>query len=366
MTSIGFTAATIGVMIAAYSALMFIIETPSGILADRWSRKGVLILASAALAASAIICGLSNSVAVFILGAVMWGAFFAMQTGTYDSIIYDTLIEETGESAAYERYYGRVRMMDGAGLVAGSLAGGVAASLFSLRATFFLSLPIILLSIVPLAIFKEPKLHKTATNRHILSHVKATFSAVIGHKSLVSVLIILVASATLVQLVMVFGQLWLIAISTPTIFYGPANALLLSAVGIAGILGSRLKLSSKKFIIPFIVVFLTAGLTLITVHSTWPLIISMLIVCVSLLGTEIAYLRRLHDHLPSDVRSGASSAVSTTGRALFVVMALGFGWLTQQFSVFKAAWLVFIPLVIISFILLVSAGNKNDAVLADK
>ena len=49
-------------MAAAYAAVVPILEVPSGILADRWSRRGVLMAASAALALSALIGGLSHNV----------------------------------------------------------------------------------------------------------------------------------------------------------------------------------------------------------------------------------------------------------------------------------------------------------------
>ena len=54
MTEIGFDAASIGVMAAAYAALVPIIEIPSGILADRWSRRGVLVIAAVALALTSL------------------------------------------------------------------------------------------------------------------------------------------------------------------------------------------------------------------------------------------------------------------------------------------------------------------------
>jgi hypothetical protein len=46
MTEIGFDPATIGVMAAAYAALVPIIEVPSGDHRDRWSRRGVLVIAA--------------------------------------------------------------------------------------------------------------------------------------------------------------------------------------------------------------------------------------------------------------------------------------------------------------------------------
>jgi MFS family permease len=48
MTTIGFDAASVGAMAAVYAVVVPMLEVPSGVLADRWSRRGVLILASIA------------------------------------------------------------------------------------------------------------------------------------------------------------------------------------------------------------------------------------------------------------------------------------------------------------------------------
>lgn len=40
LSRIGFTAQTIGLMAAAYSATVPLLDVPSGLLADRWSRRG--------------------------------------------------------------------------------------------------------------------------------------------------------------------------------------------------------------------------------------------------------------------------------------------------------------------------------------
>ncbi len=89
MKTIGFDDASIGFMIAFYSALMLIFETPSGILADRWSRKGVLILASISLAFSTFVGGVSHGAVIYIISQGLWGLFFALYSGTYESIVYD-------------------------------------------------------------------------------------------------------------------------------------------------------------------------------------------------------------------------------------------------------------------------------------
>jgi MFS family permease len=43
MTSIGFDAAGVDLMAAVYAAVVPLFEGPSGLLADRWSRRGVLV-----------------------------------------------------------------------------------------------------------------------------------------------------------------------------------------------------------------------------------------------------------------------------------------------------------------------------------
>jgi MFS family permease len=96
MTSIGFNPASIGAMAAVYAVVVPVLEVPSGVLADRWSRRGVLVLASIAAIISVLIGGLSQSVAVYMVSAAFLGVFFALQSGTLESVVYDTVLEETG------------------------------------------------------------------------------------------------------------------------------------------------------------------------------------------------------------------------------------------------------------------------------
>ena len=61
MTQIGFDAASVGAMAAAYAAVVPLLEVPSGILADRWSRSRLMVLACVALMVSSLLGGLSET-----------------------------------------------------------------------------------------------------------------------------------------------------------------------------------------------------------------------------------------------------------------------------------------------------------------
>lgn len=69
MSQIGFDAGSVAVMAAAYAAVVPLLEMPSGILADRGSRRLMMVAATVALAASSLLGGLSRNVPTYIAAA---------------------------------------------------------------------------------------------------------------------------------------------------------------------------------------------------------------------------------------------------------------------------------------------------------
>ena len=343
MRRIGFDDAGIGIMVAAYSAVMLLIETPSGILADRWSRKGVLMLASIAMAASSIVGGISQGIPMYLVCAALWGVFFALHSGTFDSVLYDALLEADGNSKKYERYYGRLKMVDSLALVLGSVLGGLLAAKFGLRAAYFWTVPLALLTIVALTLFKEPKLHKAHADAAIGQHVRRTFAAVLQKGHVLYILTVLVILSALSYGLFEFSQLWWIALAVPVFIFGPANGLLLGTIGLGGFAASRLKLHRYRAVQATLLTMLLAAAVLALWRSAPVAVICQLVVSTGAIGLIVVFNRLLHDTLPSQVRAGASSAVSTLTRVLLIPLSLLFGYISRQVSVFVATW-VFVVL----------------------
>ena len=105
----------------------------------------MLIVASPALALSALIGGLSTGVVAYIGSALVLGVYFAMYSGTMEAVVYDTVLEETGGSDDFERRIGRVRLVESVSLVVSSLIGGWVAGVAGARVTYFLTVPFVLL-----------------------------------------------------------------------------------------------------------------------------------------------------------------------------------------------------------------------------
>src|SRR5947209_27077 len=173
LKSLGFDQATLGLMAACYASLIPLLDLTSGILADRWSRKGVLILASVASMLNALLGGLSHDVPTYLVSTLFFGVEVALVSGTYESIVYDTLLEEIGESHAFERRLGQVKLLNSLALIIGSLTGGMVATVLSPRLTYFATIPLVAISLGALLTFKEPHLHHSEWRTPLSSHLWA-------------------------------------------------------------------------------------------------------------------------------------------------------------------------------------------------
>jgi MFS family permease len=340
MHSIGFDDAGVALMVAAYSTLMLIAETPSGIMADRWSRKGTLMVASVLLSLASLICGLATEPTLFIIGALAWGTFFSMYSGTYDSIIYDTVKEETGTGDLYEKYFGRFRFVDSIGLISGALVGGAVGAWLGLEWAFWLSVPLGIGSLIALALFKESTLHKEGQHDSVVAHVRETFKMVLGQPVLLPLVGLIVTIILALVMVYEFNQLWLIALNTPPAWFGVAVSITMAASGAAGYFVSKAKRRKKLAKLGLHTGLLLSALALtfaphIVVASAALFTFAFTGVCLNILA-----MRDLHDVLPSRVRAGASSSLSSLARIFVIPVSLLFGTVSATYSVFSAAWIV--------------------------
>jgi predicted MFS family arabinose efflux permease len=361
LAELGFTPRTVGLMAAAYAAVVPILEVPSGIVADRWSRRAVLIAGIAGTFLAVLLGGLSTNVPTYIVAAVLLGVYFATQSGTLDAIVYDTVLEETGDSERFESLLGRVRLLESVALVLGGLGGGALAAATAPRITYFLTLPFLAISIACLLAFREPRLHETGEARSLRQHVALTVGAVRADHRLLPVAALLVLSAVLTQAVFEFGPLWLVDAEAGAGAFGPTWAGLMAALGLGGTLAGRLRPDSSRAVLVLGVLLVGSAATLLwSSHVVVVTVVQVLAVVLSVV-IGIFLTRVLHDAVPSDVRSGVASGVGAATWAAFVPFALAFGAVTEQWGVHAAGWLLVAVAVAIAVLLVVAARPAASA-----
>jgi predicted MFS family arabinose efflux permease len=361
LSEIGFDPASVGVMAAAYAAVVPIIEVPSGILADRWSRRGVLIISSVALMLCSLIGGLSNNVATYIVSALVLGVYFAMYSGTMDAVVYDTVLEETGDSEAFEKRIGRVRFVESLALVSSSLLGGWLASLTTPRLMYFLSVPVAALSVVAFLSFREPQLHKTEEDTTLREQLAMTYRTLTQGGRLLPIVGLAVLTALVLQLVFEFGPLWLVALAAPAVLYGPYWAALTSMLGLGGLLAGKLPFGRLLTLGPVVGLMILAGLALTRRTGVAVVTIAQVVLALLMVIASIHVTRLLHDAVPSTVRSGVASGVGAISWMAFLPSALVFGVVSKQSGVQTASWLIVAAAVFVGALLFAMAIRGRAA-----
>lgn len=358
LSEIGFDPMTIGIMTAVYAAMVPLIEIPSGVLADRWSRRSVLIVGTAGLAGAALLGGLSTGVPLYLVSAMSLGVYFAMSTGTMDAVVYDTVLEETGSSDLFERTIGRIRLVESASLVASSLLGGWLAGLLSLRATYFLTVPFMVAAAVALLWFREPRLHETGRPESLRCHLAQTARILGDRGQVLPIVAAIVLAAGTTSLLFEFGPLWLVALAVPAVAFGPYWAALTAAFGFAGVLAGRVRLDSPRVTVGATVLLAGTGLVLTTGATAALIVPAQVLMAVLTILAGIHLSKLLHDAVPSTVRSGVASGVSALSWMAFLPVALVTGAVINGGGVRSAGWLV-LATAILTGVLLVGLARRS-------
>lgn len=366
MKSIGFDDRSIATAIIIFTVVTLLANIPIGILADRWSRKGVLMLASCLMVLACVIGGFSTGITTYIVAACLAGLFYACYQGIYDSVVYDALVEDTNSADDFGKYYGKVRLYDGIALAAGSLLSAVIVHYLQLRATYFLTIPFAVGSIISLHYFREPKEHKKQVGQLLRAHVRDTFRAVMKKGEVFWIVLALVLVSIVMKLILDFDQLWFIAIALPLILYGPFDAILLSSFTTGGFLSDKFK--SDMFVIICGAVCLVSSLLLLTEYR-YLIIVAQTVIVTGMVVCTIIFERFMHDRLASSVRVGAASVVTTIGLIVFLPIAYLFGEMSDRYTVFQASWVIIVLLaasLASGFMVLVSRQKRLAAKAASR
>ena len=360
LKGLGFDQAALGLMAACYSSLIPLLDLASGILADRWSRKGILMLASLAAMLNALLGGLSHNVPTYLISTLFFGVEVALASGTYESILYDTLLEHTGESHTFEKRLSQVKLLSSLALLLSSLAGGLLATLLSPRLAYFATIPLVAMSLGALLTFREPHLHRSRERTSLSGHLRAIAQTLFQRRKTLRIVTVLLTTSLLLSAIFEFGPLWQLALAAPVGLYGLTNATVLSAGGIGSLLSTRLTLSKPATIVGAAALLVASSLALIAVKNVMVLILAQGILVAGGVGVNMVFTRLLHDSLPSEVRAGAASGVGALSSMAFVLFALVFGVVSQHVGVFRAGWMV-VGVTLLAGALLVRVVMRRDA-----
>ena len=127
----GMTLSQIALLLSFWSLVALIGEIPSGILADRWNRRYMLLISTILKAVCYIIWSFGSIFIMFALGFLFWGIAGAFRSGTEESLIYDNLKSEDREKE-FIKIYGKGKFYASIGNLVGIISSGILSSFISI------------------------------------------------------------------------------------------------------------------------------------------------------------------------------------------------------------------------------------------
>ena len=136
---------------------IFVLEIPSGAIADKIGRKTAISLSALSVAIAAIFYSTIPAFFMFAIAEIIWGFGIALYSGTDEAFVYNTL-KINGDEQRLPKVMGSIQTMRLIALTLSAPLGSVIATYISLQFTMtFLAFVFIAGFIVSLT-FKEPKI----------------------------------------------------------------------------------------------------------------------------------------------------------------------------------------------------------------
>lgn len=150
----GLSLGQVSLLLAIWSVPVVLLELPTGILADHWSRKNMIVTGSICKAACYVFWFFSEGFLLYAVGFIFWGISEALCSGSEEALLYDSL-KQRQEEHRFDKVYGTGNFCSGLGVAISCFAGGALTEAITFRGVLAASAFISLLSTVIALGFKE-------------------------------------------------------------------------------------------------------------------------------------------------------------------------------------------------------------------
>ncbi len=330
MLSIGITPFQIGINATVFIAITVLFDVPSGILADKWNRKYTLMLGLLSLTICTIICGISQTFLLYLMGTVFYGLYVVFTSGTFQAIMYDSL-HELGKQKHYDKYQGISYALFLFGIGVSSIASGYIYNGIGSRWPYYLSVITSLMTLAVIFILKEPKFHKPESDNKLLKHIKSSINIVTQNKMIFHLAFFMIIAGILKSTIYEYGGLYYVALGMTAISMGYVNSLKWFSAAFGQLVAPKIGRKILKYV-P--ILFIAFGLFSVT-QSLWGLVFYYLAVFMfSMLNNQAE--AEIQDNTPSYVRATTLSLLGFITNVALIPLGLAFGWISGVQNVFSA------------------------------
>jgi MFS family permease len=312
-----------------FMVMSFLMEVPTGTVADRFGRKVSVASGSLLLAAASLLYGSLPHLAVFVVAEAVFAVAVALISGADEALAYDSLLA-LGREGEASRVMARLEAAKLAGILAGALVGSVVAARLGVRWPMLLqAAPLAAGGLVALTLVEPPRgRREPAEGGSYLRLLSGGLHHFREAPALRALALDQVACATVAWLVIWLYQLQLARVGVPLAAYGVVHAAMglgqiafLSRVAaVERAVGGKARLARLTALVPALALLGLAATT--SVPASLALIVAA---ATAGLGRPPLFSGPVNRLIPSERRATVLSAVSAarTLAVAFVYPAVG-------------------------------------------
>ncbi len=263
----GLSVGQISVLLAIWSVPAVLLEIPTGVLADHWSRKNLIFLGGFLKAGCYLFWLLFSGFGFYAAGFLLWGIGGSLQSGSEEALLYDSLKTELREDT-FDRVYGRGRFLSGISTILASLLGGYLGMKFGFSIALAVSILFALISAGIAASMREVNLYKgTEVQKDTL---KQSVRFLLGKKDILLFALISLLVLTTAGVLDEYDQLIAKNFGLSIALIGGWTAIRFLLISFGGILAYRIRRRMEKLLhssdrmLPILVLCLMAAALLMT------------------------------------------------------------------------------------------------------
>ena len=325
-----------------YSAVTVALELPSGVLADRFGRKALLVFGAAFTVLEFLVLPFAHGFLLFGVSAFVAAVGGASTSGAWNALLYDSLRAD-GRAGEFEKILGRVRAVDFTASLLAGLLGAMLARHNGYAFVYWLSVASTSVALVAACALREPPkssaAEETEPGLRAITGIALRFFR--EQPDVFRIVLQAAIIASCVNYVDEFWQNYLNDIAFPLALFGVVSALGSLVRTPGGLLApwllrrvghrAALRLSSA----------LAACGTLwaALAQSAWGIAgMAVAYFAVELMGPVSAGY--VHHRAAPAARATIESAGSMLQRGIATGVGLLFGFVTDRFNIFAGFWLV--------------------------
>lgn len=338
--------------------VQIILEIPSGVIADKYSRKKILLLSNSLFIISTLIFIFSNNYYLFVLAIIIKGIDNALVTGIANSLLYDSL----EESSKFNKILFNKNFFYNLSYMLAMILGGYIGQKYGLITTYYLTLIPYFINFIVILSIKDIKKSEIKNNMYLNKDIlKNAIQEIKNSKIIINLIFTTSIIFSVIKLVEETHPEYSSKIGISIFEIGIYTSLILVFCILGSYIGSKMKLKYHKYIIlgnSFLVGFL---ILLIGLSNNKLGILFLLAIYIFSESYENIMLTTIHSNISSKSRvtieSILSMSLSLCGVTLSGIMTI----LLKYIQVYQLYIILGLIVIIYSVINLI-VSRKNVVV----